>query len=65
MMGAIFNLVTRVGPRDFWNTENDSLEISSLALNSCFSYKNVFQNGVNSLSKMVNHFFCHKAQYFI
>ena len=26
---------------------------NSLALNSCFSYRNVFQNGVNALSKMV------------
>ena len=30
-----------------------NLEIDSLILNNCFSYRNVFQNGVNTLSKMV------------
>ena len=25
----------------------------SLALNNCFGYRNIFQNGVNALSKMV------------
>ena len=28
-----------------------------MASNYCFSHRNVFQNGVNTLSKMVNHFF--------
>ena len=29
-----------------------------------FSHRNVFQNGINTLSKMVNHF-CQKAQNFV
>ena len=37
-----------------FGTLKDSLEINSLALNNCFNYyRNVFQNGVNALSKMV------------
>ena len=36
-----------------------------IASNSiCFSYRKVFQNGVNTLSEMVNHF-CQKAQNFV
>ena len=37
-----------------------SLEINSLALTNCFNYRNVFQNGVNILSKMVL-----KTQFFV
>ena len=37
----------------FGTLEDCSLEINSLALNNCFSYRHVFQNGVNALSKMV------------
>ena len=47
----------------FGTLEIDSLEINILALNNCFSHRNIFQNGVNTLSKMVNHF-CQKAQIF-
>ena len=48
------NLVTRVGLSYFFGTLKDcSLKINSLALNNCFSYRSVFQNGVNALSKMV------------
>ena len=66
MFGATFNLVTRVG-LIFGTLEDGSLEIISLALNNCFSYRNVFQNGVNALSKMVlnNPIFCQKAQNFV
>ena len=32
----------------------------TLASNNCFSHRNVFQNGVNTLSKIVNHFFVKK-----
>ena len=35
-----------------------------LASNCYFSYRNVFQNGVNPLSKMVNHFY-QKDQNFV
>ena len=47
--------------------KDDSLQINSLAFNNCFSYRNVFQNGVNALSKMVfkNPLFCQKAQNFV
>ena len=41
---------------------------NSLALENNFSYKNVFQNGVTSLSKMdikKPGFFCQKAQNFV
>ena len=35
-------------------------------LNDCFSYRNIFQNGVNALSKMVlKTRFCQKAQNFV
>ena len=30
--------------------------INTLALISCFCYRDIFQNGVNTFSKMVNHF---------
>ena len=46
VFGATFDLVTRVG----------SPEINNLALNNCFSYRNVFQNGVNALSKTIKKF---------
>ena len=53
MFGATFKLVTRVGLMQFFVTLTDgSLEINSLALNNCFSYRNVFQNDANALSKM-------------
>ena len=40
---------------NFWNTDMKvgSLEINSLALNNCFSCRNVFLNDVNALSKKV------------
>ena len=41
----------------FRTLKDSSLQINSLASNDCFSNRNVFQNGVNALSKMVNHFF--------
>ena len=31
--------------------KDGSLEINSLALESCFSYRNIFQNGVNFFVK--------------
>ena len=37
----------------FGTLEDGSLEINPLASNNCFSYRNVFQNGFNALSKMV------------
>ena len=33
-----------------------AMVLISIASSNCFSHRNVFQNGVNTLSKMVNHF---------
>ena len=52
MFGAAFDQVTRVVGK----LKDDSLEIDSLSPNNCLCHRNVFQNGVNTLSKMVNHF---------
>ena len=37
----------------FGTLKDGSLEINSLALNNCFSYRNVFKNSAKALSKMV------------
>ena len=37
----------------FGTLKDDSLKINSFALNNNFNYRNVFLNGVNSLSKMI------------
>ena len=37
----------------FGTLNDDCLRINSLALNNNFIFRNVFKNGVNSLSKMV------------
>ena len=52
MFCSTFNLVTtcRTAVR-FETLKDGSLQMNSLALNNCFSYRNVFQNGVNTLSK--------------
>ena len=41
----------------FETLKDGSPQSISLASNNCFSYTDVFQNGVNALSKMVNLFF--------
>ena len=38
----------------FGTLKHGSLEINSLVLNNCFSYSNVYQNVVNTLSKKVS-----------
>ena len=61
MFGATFNLVTRVKTTVIVRTlKDDSLYVSRLASNYCFSHSNVFQNGVNTFSKMVDHFLSKK-----
>merc|ERR1712240_255136 len=68
MLSATFNLVTRVRlPLIFGTLKDGSLQINTLALNNCFSYRNIFQNGVNALSKMVlkKPGFCQKTQNFV
>ena len=44
-----------------------TLKINISLLNNCFSSRNVLQNGINALSKMVlkNSVFCEKAQNFV
>ena len=52
---------------NFGTVKYSILKINSLPLNNCFSFRNVLQNGVNSLSKMVlkNSIFCPIAQTFV
>ena len=49
----------------FGTLKDDSLKINSLALNNCFSHRNIFQNGINTLSKMVNHFLSKSSKFCI
>ena len=72
MFGVTFDLVTRVGLPSFFGTmKDDSLSINILASNYCLCDRIIFQNGVNSFSKIVNHFlkkFCRKGpnfEYFV
>ena len=37
------------------------VQIKSLASNKCFSYRNVFQNRLNALAKLVIHYFANKV----
>ena len=53
MFGATFNLVTRVDKRIFGTLKGGRLQINSLVLNNCFTYRKVFKYGFNALSKMV------------
>ena len=64
MFGAAFMCRTTA---IFETLEDGILKIISVALNKIFSYKDVFQNGVNALSKMVlrTPTFCQKAQNFV
>ena len=49
----------------FGTLKDDSLKVNSLPLNYCFSHRNVFQNGVNTLSKMVNQFLSKSSKFCI
>ena len=65
MFGTTLNLVALVGlPYVFGTLKDGRLTINSLPLNDCFSYRNILQNGVKPLSKMVLKFpvFCRKIQ---
>ena len=44
--------------------KDGSLQSNSLAFNNCFSFRNIYQNGVKALSKIAfkNPVFCQKAQ---
>ena len=48
----------------FGTLKDDSHLIKIVASNNCFSHRNIFQNGVNTLSKWFTTF-CEKAQNFI
>ena len=66
IFGAFFHLVTRGRTTVILGTlKVGSLDINSLTLNN--SATNVYQNGVNTLLKMVikNPFFCQKTQKFL
>ena len=69
MFGAFFKSGYTCRTTVIFGTLKDGcLEINSLALNNCFSYRNVFQNGVNALSEMVlkpPFFLCQQAQNFV
>ena len=45
--------------RKFWNTLT---QIIILAWNNCLCHRNLVQNGGNTFSKMVNHFFAKKLK---
>ena len=46
----------------FGTLKDGSLLINTLASNICFSYRNMFQNGVDALSKIVDAFLSKKLQ---
>ena len=48
----------------FGKLKDDSLWINSIAWNNCISHRNVFQNGINALSKWWT-IFCQKAHNFV
>ena len=44
--------------------KDGSLLINMVVSNNCFSYRNIFQNGIDALSKMVEGFFVKKLKIF-
>ena len=46
----------------FGTLKDGSLLINTLASNICFTYRNMFQNGVDTLSKIVDAFFVKKLK---
>ena len=55
MFGATF-LPGYLNAVIFGTLKDDSLWINILTSKNCLSHRNIFQNGVNTLSKIVNHF---------
>ena len=49
----------------FGTLQNGSLLINTLASNICFSYRNMFQNGVDALSKIVDAFLSKSSKFYI
>ena len=49
----------------FGTLKDVSLLINTLALNICFSYRNMFQKGVNTLSKIVDAFLSKSSKFYL
>ena len=49
----------------FGTLKNGSLLINTLASNICFSYRNIFQNGVDALSKIVDAFLSKSSKFYL
>ena len=49
----------------FGTLKDGSLLINTLASNICFSYRNVFQNGVDALSKIVDAFLSKNSKFYL
>ena len=49
----------------FGTLKDESLLINTLASNICFSYRNMFQNGVDALSKIVDPFLSKSSKFYL
>ena len=49
----------------FGTLKDGSLLINTLASNICFSYRNMFQNGVDALSKIVDAFLSKSSKFYL
>ena len=49
----------------FGTLKDGSLLINTLASNICFSYRNMFQNGVDALSKVVDAFLSKSSKFYL
>ena len=49
----------------FGTLKDESLLINTLAANICFSYRNMFQNGVDALSKIVDAFLSKSLNFYL
>ena len=49
----------------FGTLKDGSLLINTLAFKICFSYRNMFQNGVDALSKIVDAFFSKTSKFYL
>ena len=49
----------------FGTLKDGSLLINTLASNICLSYRNMFQNGVDALSKIVNDFLSKSSKFYL
>ena len=49
----------------FGTLKDGSLLVNTLASNICFSYRNMFQNGVDALSKIVDAFLLKRSKFYL